>query len=159
WRVLSFAVALALACGIAVGLAPALGGMRAALAASLGAGQRASVSVTHGRLRGVLIVTQVALTFVLLTSAGLLLRSVSKMRDADPGFDGRNIAAVQLTSSGGHFPNPTQMRIVMRQVIARVRGLPGVVDAAFVDTLPMQGAPAGTFVQRADRPIVERAQR
>ena len=159
WRVLSFAVGLSIACGVAVGLAPALGAMRAGRASSLGSGQRTSASVIHRRLRGALIVAQVALTFVLLTDAGLLLRSFLKMRQADPGFDGGHVVTATMSSSARRFATAAELHAFMREALARVRALPGVSDAAFVDTLPLQGAPRGTFVQRADRPILERAQR
>jgi putative ABC transport system permease protein len=106
-----------------------------------------------------LIVAEVALAFVLLTSAGLLTRSLLRMRAADTGFDTASVLTAQLSRSDRHFTNAAQVRAFMRGVIAGVRAVPGVVDAAFVDAMPMNGAPRLTFVQRASDPLVERAQR
>ena len=114
---------------------------------------------THRRLRNGLIVAQVALAFLMLIGAGLLIRSFEKMRTADTGFNATNVLTVQLSRSERHFATPSQVRTFMREVVAGLRATPGIVDAAFVDGMPMNGAPRGTFFQRAADPLVERAQR
>ena len=157
-RVLSFAVGVSVLCGAVFGLAPALTtihGMRATIAS----GARASATATHRRLRHGLIVAQVALAFLMLIGAGLLIRSFEKMRTADTGFNATNVLTVQLSRSERHFATPSQVRTFMREVVAGLRATPGIVDAAFVDGMPMNGAPRGTFFQRAADPLVERAQR
>jgi predicted permease len=159
WRVLSFALLASLACGLAFGLTPAIGLIRATRVAASASGVRTSTSLTHRHVGSALIVAQVALAFVLLTSAGLLLRSFLKMRDAPTGFDASHVVAVQMAGLAQRFTNSPQLHNFTREVIARLRALPSVSDAAFVDSFPMEGAPAGTFVQLASRPIVERAQR
>src|SRR5439155_15410746 len=65
----------------------------------------------------------------------------------------------EIVGSAHRFATAAQLRTFMRDVITRVRALPGVSDAALVDGMPMQGAPQGTFVQLASRPVIERAQR
>src|SRR5262249_34593437 len=95
----------------------------------------------------------------MLINAGLLIRSFEKMHTAETGFDSTNVLTVQLLRSERHFVNPSQVRTFMREVIAGLRATPGIVDAAFVDGLPMNGAPRGAFFQRATDPLVERAQR
>jgi putative ABC transport system permease protein len=125
----------------------------------MSAGGRLTGSAAHRRLRNGLIGAQVALAFVLLTNAALLTRSFLQMRSADLGFDGGSVVAVQLSRAANHFATSEAFRTFMREAAARIQALPGVSDVAFVDGLPMQGAPRMTFVQNADAPILERAQR
>ena len=66
---------------------------------------------------------------------------------------------MQLSRSERHFATPSEVRTFMREVVAGLRATPEIVDAAFVDGMPMNGAPRGTFFQRAADPLVERAQR
>src|SRR4029453_15655441 len=154
-RVLTFAVGVSVLCGTVFGLAPALSTIRGMRA--IASGRRATATMTNRRLRNGLIVAQVALAFVMLISAGLLIRSLDKMRSADTGFNATNVLAVQLLRSERHFASPSQVRTFMREVITGLRVTPGIVDAAFVDGMPMNGAPRGTFFQRATDPLVERA--
>ena len=157
-RVLSFTLIVSVLSAVMFGLAPALP-MRGARRAAIASGYRATATRAHQRLRNGLVVAQIALAFVLLTSAGLLIRSVVNMGAADTGFDATNVLTVQLSRAERHFENAAQLRAFMRAVVARLRAVPGVQDAAFVDGMPMNGAPRATFVQRASDRIVERAER
>jgi predicted permease len=157
-RVLAFAVTMSMACGVLFGLAPALTMLRTTRSALAGR-DRAGTSRGHRRLQRGLIVAQIALAFVLLTNAGLLIRSLERMRDADTGFDAANVLTAQFGVSERHFGSPDEIRAFMHAVIARLRAIPGVRDAAFIDGMPMNGVPRGSFVQRADQPVAERAQR
>jgi len=159
WRVLSFATVLSLLCGVAFGLAPAVGAIRGTRAAAVGSGGWASSTIGHRRLRGTLIVAEVALAFVLLTNAGLLMRSFFKMRQADTGFDATNVITAEIPLREHRFGDASQLHAFMHQVVASLEALPGVSDVAFTDGMPMQGTPTGTFVQIASRPLLERAQR
>jgi predicted permease len=158
-RVLLFAFVLSLVSGIAFGLARAAGTIRITRAASIGFGRRTSTTVSHRRLRGALIVAEVALAFVLLANAGLLIRSLIKMRQADTGFDAINVLTAEIPVKEHRFADAAQLHAFVHQVVANVRALPGVSDVAFTDGMPLQGAPTGTFVQIASRPVVDRAQR
>lgn len=159
WRVLAFSVLLTIACGIACGLVPAIAARRRVSRAIISTGQHATGSVAHGRLRDALVIAQVALAFALLSNAGLLVRTFVTMRQADTGFNGTNVLTAEIATPQHRFADADQLRAFMRDVRARVRALPGVVDAAFVDAFPMQGTPLGAFVQNARHPHLERAQR
>jgi putative ABC transport system permease protein len=159
WRVLSFALVASVACGVAFGLALAIGTLRATRVTVCATGPRTSAPGTHRRAGSALVVAQVALAFVLLTSAGLLIRSFLKMREAPTGFNASHVVAAQISGLAQRLTNDAQLHTFTREVIARLRALPSVNDAAFVDSLPMDGAPAGTFVQLASRPVIARAQR
>ncbi len=159
WRVLSFALLTSVACGVVFGLTPAIGTIRGPRVAACASGTRTSTSLTHRRVGSALIVAQLALAFVLLTSAGLLIRSFLKMRAAPTGFNASRVVAAQVPGLAQRFTNGGQLHHFTREVIARLRALPTVSDAAFVDSPPMEGAPYGTFVQLPSRPVLERAQR
>jgi len=158
-RVLLFATLLSVACSIAFGLAPALGTIRAVQRSTIGFGRTATATVRNRHLRDGLIVAEVALAFVLLANAGLLIRSFLNMRQADTGFDATNVVTAELPVSEHRFADAGQLHAFMRQVIANVQAIPGVSDVAFADGMPMQGAPSLTFVQVASRPLLPRVQR
>jgi len=158
WRVLLFTTVLSIGCGIAFGLAPAVGTIRAARG-TIGSARAATATTGTARLRNGLIVAEVALAFVLLANAGLLMRSFLNMQRADTGFDATNVITAELPVPEHRFSNAAQMSAFVRQVAAAVGAIPGVRDVAFTDGMPMQGAPSGIFVQRADRPALPRVER
>ena len=158
WRVLLFTTVLSIGCGIAFGLAPAVGAIRTVRGA-IGSARAATATAGAGRLRNGLIVAEVALAFVLLANAGLLLRSFLNMRRADTGFDATNVITAELPVAEHRFANAAQMAAFVRQVAAAVGAIPGVRDVAFTDGMPLQRAPSGVFVQRADRPVLPRVER
>jgi predicted permease len=155
WRVLLFTTVLSIGCGVAFGLAPAVATIRTVRAA-MGSGRTATAS---NGLRNGLIVAEVALAFVLLANAGLLIHSFVNMHRADTGFDATSVLTAELPTSEHRFDNAVQLHAFTRGVIAAVQAVPGVRDVAFTDGMPLQGAPSGTFVQRADRARLERVQR
>ena len=159
WRVLVFTTGLSVACGLAFGLAPALGAIRAIRHSTMGLGRTTTVTARTRRLRHALIVAEVALAFVLLANAGLLIRSFSNMRGADTGFTAPNVITAELPVAEQRFADASQLHTFMRQVIDGVRAIPGVTDVAFADGMPMQGAPSLVFVQLASSPVLERVQR
>ncbi len=159
WRVLLFTTVLSVACGIAFGLAPAVGTIRAIRVSTLGFGRTITATAHTHHLRNGLIVSEVALAFVLLANAGLLVRSFLNMRRADTGFDATKVLTAELPVSEHRFAGARELRAFMHQVVASVQSIPGVSDVAFSDGMPMQGAPSLTFVQVASRPLLERVQR
>jgi putative ABC transport system permease protein len=159
WRVLMFAAGLSCACGIAFGLAPAVGMARAGALDATARSGHSSQTATSRRLHAALIVVEVALAIVLLVNAGLLMRSFLNMRRADTGFDGSHVIAAALPVRAHRFRDADELRRFMRDVVERIRAIPGVIDAAFTDGLPLQGAPTGTFAQAASGPLLERSQR
>lgn len=159
-RVLLFTVALSILTGIVFGLAPAIittGGNLADVlktrtrSASAGAGRRA--------LRSSLVVAQVALAFVLLTGAGLLIRSFSRMLAADMGFDSTNVVTAGVPIPEERYPDAQKLNLYLRSITAGIGALPGVRDVAFASALPLQGWGYGMPFQIAGRPTVDRANR
>src|SRR5262249_15065944 len=103
-RVLAFTVIVSLLTGIAFGLAPAWRGAKTDLNVNLKlAGRSNPGGVAGARARNALVVTQVALSIVLLVGAGLLLKSFIALRGVDPGFDPRNVITLRVNLSGEKF--------------------------------------------------------
>jgi len=159
-RVLVFALALSVLTGLLFGLAPALHATRANLAGSLKEGGRGSSAGAFGqRIRGALVVAEVALAFVLLAGAGLLMRSFFAILHVDPGFDSTNVLTAGLPIPDKRFSNPTQLTTYLRQIASSVESVPGVRDVALTSALPLDGWGYGMPFQIASRPLVDRANR
>jgi putative ABC transport system permease protein len=158
WRLLAFTTAASVGCGVGFGLAPAVATIRTART-TLASGRTMTAAASTRRLRNALVVAEVALAFVLLANAGLLLRSFVNMHHADTGFDATSVLTAELPVSEHRFTDAGHFHGFIREVSAAVQAIPGVRDVAFTDGMPMQGAPSGVFAQRADRPRLERVQR
>ncbi len=158
-RVLLFTLLLAILTGIVFGLAPALQATRPNLAGCMKEGGRGASSGGRHKVRSALVVTEVALAFVLLAGAGLLIRSFFAMQQVDTGFDSTNVLTAGLPIANKRFPDPSQLNLYLRQIAGSVEALPGVRDVALTSALPMRGWGYGMPFQRADKPIVDRANR
>ena len=130
WTVLVAAVGLAFIATILCGLYPALRIVGRPLQPRLaGSGLGTGAGLQHGRLRAALVVAEVALSFVLLAGAGLLLRSFFGMTHVKLGYDPRNVLAVQLQLPPGRYEKPEQRKLFFDELLAKLRTLPGVLDA------------------------------
>jgi putative ABC transport system permease protein len=159
-RVLLFAAGLSVFTGLVFGLAPALQATRPDLAGSMKEGGRGSgTGAAKRRLRSGLVVTEVALAFLLLVGSGLLIRSFFAMQQVDTGFNAENVITAGLPISEKHFPNPEDLNAYLRQIVASVQNLPGVRDVALTSALPLQGWGYGMPFQIAGKPVVDRSHR
>jgi macrolide transport system ATP-binding/permease protein len=137
WRVFGFMFGLSLLTGIVFGLTPALAASRPDVIASLK--DDIGLAITGGRpgrLRGSLVVTQVALSLLLLICAGLFLRSLRNASSIDPGFDAENLLALSMDLHLQGY-DETKGRNFTNQLLERVRSLPGVDSASMTDQLPL----------------------
>ncbi|HEV2991651.1 MAG TPA: ABC transporter permease [Candidatus Angelobacter sp.] len=125
--------------GILCGLAPALNGTRPDLARSLNERGRTTAGVRPQRMRTILVVAEVALSFVLLAGASLLIRSFNRLASLNPGVDTTNVLAMDLPMPLTEFPNSTMLTNYLREVTQKVKSVPGVRDAAITDKPPMEG--------------------
>ena len=159
-RVLVFTLALSIVTGILFGLAPAVQASRPNLASTMKQGGRGGSSGgARHRLRSALVVTEVALAFVLLAGAGLLIKSFFQMQQADPGFDATNVLTAGLPIPDKRFASADQLNLYLREVAGGLAALPGVKDVAMTSALPMRGWGYGMPFQIAHHPIVDRANR
>jgi len=149
-RVLLYALTVSILTGLIVGLAPALLAARQSIISSLRA---SGSSVTQStRLRHVLVVAQVAMTVVLLCGAGLLIRTVIALLQADSGFDRRDLLTMEVALPGVRYA-PDQRTLFYRNAVAALRALPGVQAAAAGNSLPVIGGPrGGTIFHRLGTP-------
>ena len=136
-RVLTFSLVVAAVTGVLAGLLPALKASAPSLVGDLrGEVPVGRVGTRRFALRDALVVTQVALTAVLLVVAGLLLRSLGASQRADVGFDPRGLAGVSIDTKMVRY-NPERSRAFWREALSRVQALPGVQSAGLVTpTLP-----------------------
>jgi putative ABC transport system permease protein len=140
--VLVFTLAVSLLTGLLFGLAPALQASRPNLTEGLKEGERGS-SGRRQRLRGALVICEVALTLALLAGAGLLIQSFLRVLQVDPGFKARNLLTMQLSvnNADGH-----QVANFFEQLQREVRSLPGVRAVAVSNGLPLGGANQPPFI-------------
>jgi putative ABC transport system permease protein len=159
-RVLLFALAVSLITGIVFGLAPALQAARPKLAAVMKEGGRgSSPGGARRRIRSALVVAEVALAFVLLSGAGLLIRSFEQLMQVNAGFNIDNVITAGLPISNKKIPDADRLNERYREIAARVGALPGVRNVALTSVLPLEGWSYGMPFQIAGQPVVDRAHR
>jgi putative ABC transport system permease protein len=139
WRVLLFTVGVAILTGICAALAPAYRLSKTDPENVLKEGSRGTGNIATRRLRGLLIVFEVALSLTLLVSAGLLLRSLSRLLVVSPGFDARSVLTMQTSVLGKRFSDNAVLRQYFADAVAQVRALPGVQSAAAASQIPLAG--------------------
>jgi predicted permease len=159
-RVLFFTLAIATLTGIVFGMAPALHAASPDVAASMKEGGRGSTaSAARRRLRGALVVVEMALAFVLLTGAGLLIRSFERLQGVDAGFNTTNVLTMRVPLSITKLKDGSQAAAYIRRIIDCIETVPGVLEAAVTTALPLQGWSNGMPFQIAGKPIKDRANR
>jgi len=136
--VLIFTALVAALTGIAFGLAPAIHGSHLNLNDTLKESGRDSAAGVKGhRARGLLVIGEVAISFVLLIGAGLLINSFLHLRKLDPGFRADHLLTMKVDLSEVKYPDRDQRAVFFNEVIRRVRALPGVESAAVAGNLPL----------------------
>jgi len=157
-NVLLFTLAISLLTGILFGLVPAIGASHPDLAAKLKeSGSRSGISFRSGKIRSLLVVSEMALALILVIGAALLVRTFYNLQAVDPGFDTRNVLTMAMSVSGDRFQKTTPVAQVIRGGTERIRAIPGVLDAAVSNSLPLEGGLGMTFDilgrPKGDRPF------
>ena len=147
-RLFGFALAVSMATGILFGLAPAMQAAGSTLSLTLNEGGRGGTAGRGGRrVRNALVVAELALAVVVLIGAGLLMRSFTRLRSVDPGFQPAGLLTVRVPLAGGRNAAPDRRIAFFRQVTGRIATLPGVRAVGAVNALPLTGLGMGaTFV-------------
>ena len=139
-RVLAFSVGLCLATTVLAGLAPALHAMRLAPMQSFHEADRhASGGLRSGRLRSLLVVGELALAAALLTGAGLLVRSVNRIVNLDPGVVLENVLTARITLPSARYATDSRIVDGFDRVTESIRRVPGVMNASATSSLPLGG--------------------
>ncbi|HVS16870.1 MAG TPA: ABC transporter permease, partial [Thermoanaerobaculia bacterium] len=141
--VLGFLAAATLASALLFGLLPALAGALSRFAGGQLSGGSGGRSTTDGagprRLRQALVAAQFAVATPLLIASALLLASLAKLQQVDPGFDPENVLTASVTLPAERYTDPADIATFWQRAASRIEGLPGVVSVAFSDGLPPNG--------------------
>jgi len=139
-RLLLFTLGVSVFTGILFGLVPAVSASRTNLIANLNeSGSRTGTGFRSANFRSVLVVTEIALALVLVIGSTLLIRSYLKLQAVDIGFDPRNTLTMAMAISGSQFQTSAPVTQIIRQGTDRIKTIPGVVEAAAGNGLPLQG--------------------
>jgi putative ABC transport system permease protein len=151
--VVAFALGLVLLCAAFSGLISMSGGKGEGLLSALQEGSRSN-SAGQGRasLRKVLLALEVGLTVVLLISAGLLLKSYERLRSSNVGCITENVLTMRINLFGARYNEPAQRLAFYEELLTRVRALPGVAGAGFVQIVPGGGYWGDSSVQVIEHP-------
>ena len=151
--VLLVTLAIAIGTGFLFGLVPGLASGKLDLTESLKEGGRGSTSSRrHNRLRNTLVIAEVALALVLLTGAGLLLKSFVRLQNVHPGFNPRNVLTAEISLPALRYPDKTSQVNFLSELERRVANLPGVSHAGFTIILPMSGINSDSSFDIEGRP-------
>jgi len=155
WRVLAFSFLLSLVTGVFFGLFPAWRVTRFNLHDILKEGGRGTSSASsHARFRSVLVAGEAALSLVLLVCAGLMIRSLAAMQNADPGFRPDHVLTMRLSMAEAQYRGGAAVRAFYRQVLEKATAIPGVRSASISMSLPLQGSAFGMPFLIASHPRV-----
>ena len=136
WRVLCFGIGMSLLCGLFFGLTPALRVPMHGLEQALRGGRRTVTASSH-RLHSPFVISEIALAFVLLVSAGMLGHTLLTLSSLNPGLNARNVLTARFALSPHVIADPSQIRSAWQDVLDRARLIPDVQFAALVDIVPM----------------------
>ena len=150
-RIVIFAAGLSVLSAVVFGLLPSLVASRDDVLNGLRDGARGATS-GHGALRNWLVATEVALSVMLLTGAGLLVRSVAGLEAVKPGLDPTNVLTFHVSIPSARYPKPAQATQFFERAVSELRNLPGVERASAINFLPFHGIAAGTHVDIGGRP-------
>jgi predicted permease len=138
WRVLVFLFAISLLTGVLFGLLPAARVSRLDVNSVLKeTGARSGGGARHNRLRGLLVVSEIALAVVLLAGAVLMIRTFAGLRAVDTGLESSHVLTIKTSISGSRYSTTSQVANMVREATDRIEALPGVQYAACALSLPM----------------------
>jgi predicted permease len=146
--VVAFLLAVSLVTGILFGLAPGFVARRKAMNSLRARGS----AEAHGKIRGMLVAAQVALALVLLSAAGLLVKSLQNLVSVDPGFKSDHLLTLEYRVPRSKYPKSEAQTRFHEQVVAKVTTLRGVESAADIRALPFSGNGASRIISFTDRP-------
>lgn len=154
-KVLLFTAAISVLTGILAGILPALRLSGKNVSETLKQGLGRTDSDSSGRTtRSALVVSEVALSIVLLTGAGLLIRSFWRLHAVNPGFDPHGVLTANVSVDRKKFLQPAGQIRFFEEVLQRVRALPGVTSAGVIDDIPLNQSGSNQPIAIEGRPVV-----
>jgi putative ABC transport system permease protein len=157
WRVLAFTLGVSVITGLVFGMAPAMASSRSNLNLILRSGGRGgTASRTRSRVQDVLLVCEVASSAALLIGAGLLIRSLVRLQEVNPGFRADHVLSMQISLPQARYPG-LKVGMFYDQLLSRVAQLPGVQAAGVCRFLPLSGSDASANFQIEGQPRLSAA--
>jgi putative ABC transport system permease protein len=142
WRILVFTLLATTFTGILFGLLPALTASRDDFGAALKeSGAHSGSGLGQSKARSILVVTEVALSLVLLAGAALLIRTFMALRAVHPGFDAHNVLTMEMSLAESRFEKTSAVAQLVRDSERRVESLPGVEALAITNSFPLDPQP------------------
>jgi putative ABC transport system permease protein len=153
-RVLLFILMATIGTGLLFGIMPALQLSRTELTEMLKeSGRGSGHSAKQNRFRNVLVVTEITLAAIVVTGAGLLVKSLLKLEHVNPGFNPHGVITYAVDLPESRYPKPEQSERFFRQLFERVRAIPGVESASGTMPLPISGDTIRTSYEVEGRPL------
>jgi putative ABC transport system permease protein len=153
-RVLLFTFSISVLTGLVFGLVPLLEAGRRNLTERINSGSRSNTSdARHRHTRSAMVIAEIALSVLLLIGAGLMISSFTRLANTSPGISPADVLAVQLTLPESKYSNPDQRAGFTDQLLARIKGLPGVQFAGAVQPLPLGGSGNQVGIARAGKTV------
>ncbi len=151
--VLAVTAAICVGTGIIFGLAPGLASARPELTEALKEGGRSSTQgARRNRLRNALVIAEVALALVLLSGAGLLIKSFARLQNVNPGFNPRNALTFEISLPKLQYPDDASIVRFNNEAQRRIAALPGIQAAGFTTILPLAGTNSDWSFEIQDAP-------
>jgi putative ABC transport system permease protein len=158
--VLGVTFGLSLLTGILFGLVPALQVSKPDLTTTLKEEGRGTTGSLHrNRIRALLVVAELSISFVLLVGAGLFMRSFLHLRDVSPGFEADKVLTMEIALPDSKYAKPDEQSRFFQQLFARLSALPGVEAAGAIDPLPFGGSSSGSSFKIEEHPPLPPAER
>jgi len=157
WRVLGFTLGVSVLTGVIFGLVPALHLSKTELTESLKEGRGAGAGAKRNRIRGILVVAEVAIAVVLLVGAGLLIQSLWRLQHVNSGLQPQNILTFNVAVPEVRYSSEKQARY-FNDLTGRLRSIPGVQTASAVMPLPLSGDRFGISFEIEGRPVAKKDQ-
>lgn len=155
WRVLGFTLAVSILTGVVFGLVPALHSSKTELTETLKEGGRGSgEGARRNRVRGLLVVGELAIAVVLLVGAGLLIQSLWRLRQVSPGFNPQNVLTFVIGLPEVKYPTAKQAQFY-KDLKTRMESIPGVTSASAVMPLPLSGDRYSISFETEGRPVAK----
>ncbi|MGH9937327.1 MAG: ABC transporter permease, partial [Blastocatellia bacterium] len=156
-RMAGVTLLISVATGVLFGLAPALQVSKPVFADALKESGRASGGVHRNRLRGALVISEVALSLVLLIGAGLMIRSFAKLNQVDPGFNSDRALTMGVTLLRSKYPEDERVASFYSQLLERAASTPGIESVGAISEPPLVGGTSNYFTIEGRPPVAKEA--
>jgi putative ABC transport system permease protein len=157
-QVAVFTLLISLLTGVLFGLAPAWQGSRTNLTDSLKESGRTTDGVRRNRLRSILVVSEIALSLVLLIGAGLMIKSFATLNRVNPGFNPDKLLTMGVTLLRTRYPENERVAAFYSQLLERLAVAPGVKSAAAITDLPLSGNNTSDYFTIEGRPAIAKVE-